>query len=126
MALIGSTYGIGSVRPFTPPAAEMLQRPGTIKPGQLEAAGLAGAGEAGGAAGVAPAKFDSIIDRAITAVEDKQAVSAATTRAVLLGDNARLHESMIAMQEASVSFGLMLEVRNKVVESYQELMRMPV
>jgi len=30
------------------------------------------------------------------------------------------------MQEANVAFQLMVQVRNKVVESYQELMRMPV
>jgi flagellar hook-basal body complex protein FliE len=30
------------------------------------------------------------------------------------------------MQEAGVAFQLMVEVRNKLVESYQELMRMPV
>jgi flagellar hook-basal body complex protein FliE len=30
------------------------------------------------------------------------------------------------MQEASVAFSLMVEVRNKVVEGFQELMRMPV
>lgn len=33
---------------------------------------------------------------------------------------------MIALQEASVAFSLMVEVRNKVVDGYQELMRMPV
>jgi len=33
---------------------------------------------------------------------------------------------VIAMQEAGVAFQLMVEVRNKLVESYQELMRMPV
>ena len=121
MALIGSTPGITAVRPFLPPAAEMLQRPGAIKPGQLD-----GLGAAGATPGVAPAKFDSIMDRALTAVEGAQSKAAATTRSVLLGDNARLHESMIAMQEASLSFSLMIEVRNKVVESYQELMRMPV
>jgi flagellar hook-basal body complex protein FliE len=43
-----------------------------------------------------------------------------------MGDNPNLHQSVIAMQEASLSFSLMVEVRNKVVESYQELMRMPV
>ena len=36
------------------------------------------------------------------------------------------HKSVIAMQEASVAFSLMVEVRNKLVESYQELMRMQV
>jgi flagellar hook-basal body complex protein FliE len=33
---------------------------------------------------------------------------------------------MIAMEEASVSFQLMVEVRNRLLESYQELMRMQV
>ena len=37
-----------------------------------------------------------------------------------------LHQAMISMQEASVAFTLMVEVRNKLVESYQELMRMQV
>jgi flagellar hook-basal body complex protein FliE len=33
---------------------------------------------------------------------------------------------MIAMEEANVSFQLMVEVRNKLLESYQELMRMQI
>ncbi|MEM7673738.1 MAG: flagellar hook-basal body complex protein FliE [Verrucomicrobiota bacterium] len=45
---------------------------------------------------------------------------------VLAGESDNLHQSMIAMQEAGVAFNLMLEVRNKMVESYQELMRMSV
>jgi len=45
---------------------------------------------------------------------------------VLLGDSDQLHTSVIAMQEASVAFTMMVEVRNKLVESYQELMRMQV
>ena len=50
----------------------------------------------------------------------------AVTRSVLLGDQGQLHQSVIAMQEASVAFSLMVQVRNKLVDSYQELMRMPV
>lgn len=124
MALIGSTTGIGALRPTFPQATDALQRPGLIRPAGLQES--AGAGALAGAPGAAPARFDSVLDRALTTVEDLQSASAATTRSVLLGDNARLHESMIAMQEASLSFSLMIEVRNKVVESYQELMRMPV
>jgi flagellar hook-basal body complex protein FliE len=33
---------------------------------------------------------------------------------------------MISMEEASVSFQMMVEVRNKLLDSYQELMRMQV
>lgn len=123
MALLGSTIGVGGARPFMPQPAELMQRSGAIKPGQLESAGAAGLAATPGAT---PAKFDSIIDQALGVVEDAQAKSAATARSVLLGDDARLHQGMIAMQEASLSFSLMIEVRNKVVESYQELMRMPV
>ena len=48
------------------------------------------------------------------------------TTQVLMGDSGQLHQSVIAMQEASVAFSLMVQVRNKLVESYQELMRMQV
>ena len=55
----------------------------------------------------------------------KQQQAQAITNQVLMGDNDQLHQSVIAMQEASVAFSLMVEVRNKLVDSYQELMRMP-
>ena len=37
-----------------------------------------------------------------------------------------LHQAVIAGQESSVAFTLMVELRNKLVESYQELMRAQV
>jgi flagellar hook-basal body complex protein FliE len=43
---------------------------------------------------------------------------------LLAGKNVSLHQTVIAMEEAQVSFQLMVEVRNKLLESYQELMRM--
>lgn len=70
--------------------------------------------------------FGNVIGRMISTVDAKQDAAQAVTRDVLLGKNDNLHQSMIAMQEAGVAFQLMVEVRNKVVESYQELMRMPV
>jgi flagellar hook-basal body complex protein FliE len=79
-------------------------------------------------AGIAPAGggFGEIFNKLVTDVEQRQAKANDVTRSVLMGDNPNLHQSVIAMQEASLSFSLMVEVRNKVVESYQELMRMPV
>jgi len=70
--------------------------------------------------------FGSMLDGLVGVVADKQAASADLTKKVLLGDSDQLHQSVIAMQEASVAFTLMVEVRNKLVESYQELMRMQV
>lgn len=70
--------------------------------------------------------FGEVLDGLVSTVTTKQAASQDLTRRVLLGETDQLHQSVIAMQEAGVAFSLMVEVRNKLVESYQELMRMQV
>lgn len=70
--------------------------------------------------------FGKLFEGMISAVDSQQQLAGEATKKVLLGQTDQLHQSVIAMQEASVSFSLMLEVRNKLVDSYQELMRMPV
>lgn len=42
------------------------------------------------------------------------------------GENKNLHEVMIAVEKASISFQFMAQVRNKALEAYQEVMRMQV
>jgi flagellar hook-basal body complex protein FliE len=69
--------------------------------------------------------FGTMLDGLVSGVDAKQ-VPAAASRSRLSGDTGQLHQSVIAMQEASVSSHLMVQVRNKLVESYQELMRMQV
>jgi flagellar hook-basal body complex protein FliE len=81
----------------------------------------------GGATQAAPTEgFGKMLDNVVSSVEGKQNNAQDMTRKVLLGDTDQLHQSVIAMQEASVAFSMMIEVRNKLVESYQELMRMQV
>ena len=70
--------------------------------------------------------FGKMLDGLVGLVDAKDTTAQNVTNRVLLGDTDQLHQSVIAMQEASVAFGLMVEVRNKLVESYQELMRMQV
>jgi len=80
-----------------------------------------------GAPGAAPTEgFSKLLDNAVGTVEGKQVNAQDMTRKVLMGDSDQLHQSVIAMQEASVAFSMMIEVRNKLVDSYQELMRMQV
>jgi flagellar hook-basal body complex protein FliE len=76
----------------------------------------------------APAQngFGDMLDGHVNTLSSKQAEAGELTKRVLLGESDQLHQSVIAMQEASVAFTLMVEVRNKLVESYQELMRMQV
>ena len=42
------------------------------------------------------------------------------------GEAAELHQVMIAAEKAGLSFDLLLEIRRRLVEAYQELIRMPV
>lgn len=77
-------------------------------------------------ASVPGAGFGALLDGVVSNVVAKQQDAGALARSVLLGDTDQLHQSVIAMQEAGVAFSLMVEVRNKLVESYQELMRMQV
>ena len=70
--------------------------------------------------------FASMLEGMVEQVGTKQAEANALSQRVLMGETDQLHQSVIAMQEASVSFSLMVEVRNKLVESYQELMRLQV
>lgn len=113
MSPLGSTSAIqtGALRPAWDVAPLRDAAPAARAPGSSSPAG-------GG--------FGQVLDNLVSGVESRQADAANVTRSVLLGENPNLHQSVIAMQEASVAFGLMVEVRNKVVESYQELMRMQV
>ena len=108
MSAIGSITGPASL--LSPIRPETLQRPAQAAP----------AGKASGAG------FGEMLDGLASTVSGKQTEAANLTRRVLTGETDQLHQSVIAMQEASVAFGLMVEVRNKLVESYQELMRMQV
>jgi flagellar hook-basal body complex protein FliE len=54
----------------------------------------------------------------------KQAQAGDAWQGVLSGQGVPLHQAVIASEEAAVSFQLMVEVRNKLLESYKELMRM--
>jgi len=70
--------------------------------------------------------FDTLLSRFVSSVETMQGESKVASEAFLRGDATDLHAVMIAAEEAGVSFDLLLEIRNKIVEGYQELVRMPI
>ena len=76
--------------------------------------------------GSAKPKFASFLESAVAEVDGKLKAADAEKTKLFTGETNNLHQAMISMQEASVAFSLMVEVRNKLVESYQEIMRMQV
>ncbi len=107
---------IGSL---TPLGASAIARPEALQP-KIDVGALK-SGQATPTQG-----FGNVLDGLVSAVDAKQDAAAAATRNVLLGNTDQLHQSVIAMQESSVAFSMMVETRNKLVEAYQELMRMQV
>lgn len=80
------------------------------------------------AAGAKPANasFSGMLGQLIQEVNAKQNTAAQALQDLQSGRSGSLHHAMIASEEASVSFQLMVEVRNRVLDAYQELMRMQV
>jgi len=71
--------------------------------------------------------FSELLKQSVEKVNETQADSKKLQDAFQAGDpNVQVSEVMIAMQKSNVSFQAMLQVRNKLVSAYQEIMNMQV
>ena len=70
--------------------------------------------------------FASLLGKMVTDVSAQQNDALQSVRAVQGGQNVPLHQAVIGMEEANVSFQLMVEVRNRLLDAYQEVMRMQI
>ncbi|WP_342600682.1 flagellar hook-basal body complex protein FliE [Psychrobacillus sp. FSL H8-0483] len=70
--------------------------------------------------------FGDFLKSAIDSVNESQKASDVATEKLIRGEDIELHDVMIASQKASITLNATLEIRNKVIEAYQEIMRMPV
>ena len=70
--------------------------------------------------------FADMFEKFVKGVDQKKKVSAQQTQDLILGRSDNIHEAVVKSEEAKVAFNLMIEVRNKLVDSYKELMRMQV
>jgi flagellar hook-basal body complex protein FliE len=71
--------------------------------------------------------FASVFKKSLDQVNNAQQHAATLARDFEVGaPGANLTEAMIAMQKASISFQYSLQVRNKLVSAYQDIMNMPV
>jgi flagellar hook-basal body complex protein FliE len=117
-----SLSGAGFSRPFANIRPELPGRKGLgaaesgFEPPSLDSSG----------ASQAPGGFDNILGNLVKEVNGKQMAAGDAVTGLLSGQNVPLHQAMVAMEEASVSFHLMVEVRNKLLEGYQELIRMQI
>ena len=71
----------------------------------------------------AQTSFASVLKKSIEEINMAQQESASMTQKLVLGKDVDLHNVMIASQKASITLQAAMEVRNKAVEAYQEMMR---
>ena len=71
-----------------------------------------------------PGEFQSVLEGTIQKLESVNNDATDAVQKFLTGENEELHTTVLAAQKAEIAFDLGLQVRNKVVSAYQEIMRM--
>ena len=70
--------------------------------------------------------FGSALKQAVGALQQLGTQADASSLALAKGDPIDIHEVMIANEQASLGFSMAVQVRNKLVDAYTEIMRMSV
>jgi flagellar hook-basal body complex protein FliE len=83
---------------------------------------LGGAGASAKSAG----DFRAILNHALTSVENSQRTASQAVENFLNGTGGEVHSTILATQRAELQLQMFLQVRNKVIGAYQEIMRSQV
>ena len=70
--------------------------------------------------------FMNSLQSAISKANDIQIQADQATEALMTGQTQNIHQTMVALQEADVSFQLMMQIRNKILTAYEEIQRMQI
>ncbi len=98
-----------------------IRIPGAVDPRQAY-----GPGAAGQAPQSPQTSFASMFEKAVGQVDALQAGRDDMVEGMVSGEVGEVHDVMIAAEEAKLAFDLMLEVRNKLLEAYNEVMRLQI
>jgi flagellar hook-basal body complex protein FliE len=74
----------------------------------------------------ASGQFQDILSSTINSMEGANRDASTAVQQFLSGENDELHTTILATQKAQLAFELGLQVRNKVVDAYQEVMKMAI
>ena len=70
--------------------------------------------------------FGRILTDSLKQVNRLQVEADSTINDLATGKQTDIHRTMIAMEKASISFELLMQIRNKVISAYDRIMRMPI
>jgi flagellar hook-basal body complex protein FliE len=73
-----------------------------------------------------PGSFGKMLTDSIDQVNRLQVAADSSINDLAMGKQTDIHRTMVAMEKASISFELMMQIRNKVISAYDRIMRMPI
>jgi len=79
-----------------------------------------------GPPGQSPRAFSDMLNQSIGDVNRMQLEAEQAVRDFTFGKTSGIHETMIALEKADVSFQLLMQVRNKLISAYETIMRIQV
>jgi len=79
-----------------------------------------------GGTAAASSSFQQVLASTLSQVSQSQVTADSAVSNYLAGGNQELHSTILATQNASLNFELLLQVRNKVVSAYDEIMKMQI
>jgi flagellar hook-basal body complex protein FliE len=100
-----------------------LQIVGANQPGAMEIPDSKAPGQTGE---TGASTFMGSLKEAIGHINDAQYGASQAVDALVTGQTTNIHQTMVALQQADVSFQLMMQVRNKLVSAYEEIQRMQI
>ena len=92
----------------------------------LQSAGIPADTLSQSASGIDQKGFAEVLQAAVEDVNRLQQGAGDAAQAMVVGQAPSIHDTMIAMEKADISLRFLTQVRNKVVEAYQEIMRMQI
>lgn len=118
---------LSQIRSYQAQVGQALPGSGLGAAGGVGAAGGASTPGVGGAAGIGAPSFGDALGNALKKVNSLQAETRDLQAAFERGDpKADLARVMVAAQASSVAFRATVEVRNRLVQAYQDVMNMPL
>ncbi len=70
--------------------------------------------------------FGNMISHGLSQVNDQLLATQTDLQALATGDVQNVHQTMIRLEEARLSFQLMMQVRGRLLEAYQDVMKMQI
>lgn len=70
--------------------------------------------------------FSQLVAGGLRAVNEQLLAGQSDLQKLALGDVQNLHEVMVKLEESRISFQLLMQVRNRALEAYQDVMRMQI